>query len=369
MFATQPLEALEAEVRDLERSSHAARQRVLQQRESMEATAREIGVAEEALAELGDRFPWHLDTLRMIRERLVTLQQTRDERSRTLRGAEEHLGRWEAQVVVGQQRLAKAHDERLSKQAVREAGLEVVAQPPRHTLPYGMPPISVSSGLAAPSQKRSDVDQINQVNQVDQVDRVDRVDRRVAVRPPALPRMSFDANAAIEAIDAGGLTLTPDSELMLEMVHELQATVDRLEQDNSQLRHRLGSVENNHVYLVKRLREQEGDLEQLRAGQQRLEERTPTKSHHDTWDRLDEADHDDLLFSEWEEELTPTVDPPSKALNAVRKKGVVSALDTSERDEDPELVFDEQFDRDVSALIRLMGKYQVERLDPSAAAN
>lgn len=350
MLASRSLEALEVEVSDLERSSAAAKQRVLQQREGVEATAREIGVAEDALAQLGDRFPWHLDTLRMIRERLTVLQAQRDERGRALRGAEEHLGRWEVRLRDGRSRLEQARETARDREA-EPRGFELVAQPPRHTLPYGMPSVDLGSlldGAAAPAG---------------------------SARAPApgrdLPRMRFDPEAAIEAIDAGdGLLLSSDSELMLEVVRELRATVERLEQDNAQLRSRLGSVENNHLYLVKRLREQEGDLEQLRDGQRRLEALAPADapSRGDTWDRLGEDEHDDLLFSEWDD-LTPTVEPPSNTLRVVGKKTKSSALDTGERDEDPELVFDEQFDRDVSALIRLMGKYQVEHPQSAAEAN
>ncbi len=354
MIAARELEALEAEVCDLERSSDAAKQRVLQHREGVEATAREIGIAEEALAQVADRFPWHLDTLRMIRERLETLQQQRDERGRALRGAEEHHRRWEARLRDGRARLDQLRGDELE----REQGFDVIAQPPRHTLPYGLPSVGLPSvGLPVnlPSAARTD--------------------SAHPPRPPApgrdLPRMRFDPTAAIEAIDAGdGLRLTADSQLMLAVVQQLRTTVERLEHDNAQLRRRLGSVENNHLYLIKRLREQEGDLQQLRDGQRRLETLPHPStagagsSGGDLWDRLGDQEHDDLLFSEWDEELTPTVEPPNRTLRAVRKKAVVSALDTSKRDKDPELVFDEEFDRDVSALIRLMGKYQVERLDP-----
>lgn len=263
------------ELRDTLASTEAAHQRALLAREAYEATQAEVHLAEASLATLAERFPWHLDTLKAIRERLEELQG----------------------IAAGQQRALAAAEGQQRRWAERLAACERV----QHA-----------------SEAASQVRQLGQI-------------AVVAPLPAATPQQV---------------------EQLREVVDSLRQTVERLEQDNAQLRGQLNSVESNHVYLLRRLREQEDDLVELRVAQERL------ASYAEGEPLWQESDAEESFA----DEPTPAHEPPPATLHAVRRHTLASAMDTARKDEDPELVFDDQFDRDVSALIRLMGKYQVQRL-------
>lgn len=166
------------------------------------------------------------------------------------------------------------------------------------------------------------------------------------------PTASTAGAAPIEVVARLPVASPQQVEQLHDVVDSLRQTLLRLEEDNAQLRSQLNSVESNHVYLMRRLRQQEDDLAELRAAQERL---ASYAEGEPLW-------HEPEGEESFADDPTPAHEPPPSTLLAVRRQTLTSAMDTTRKEEDPELVFDDQFDRDVSALIRLMGKYQVQRL-------
>ncbi|MCK5797695.1 MAG: hypothetical protein KAI47_10955 [Deltaproteobacteria bacterium] len=342
---------LTIEVRDAERSAAASRQRVLQQRERVEATGKEISTAKNALVDLGERFPSHLETLRAIRDHVEALSKERRTRDDSLHQAEKQLKRWEKNLATARQRLRSLVLAPPTQSTTTPPTPPRIPKPtPRHrTRPFGLPPVKA----ATPKTPRAKTS-----------------------RGPSLPKLNWgmDEASPIVAMNAGEGAIIQLSDHLPELVTTLRRTVKRLEDDNARLRlrlkaaeNRLGDVETDQLDFAQQLHQQEGDLDVLRVGQQRLEDlhdRIATQQDADTQKRLDHDD--DRLFAEWNDVPTRSGKARQDSPTKKHEHGASLTPDTAAED-NPEEIFDETFDRDVSALIRLMGKYQVERVDVSSS--